>query len=47
MLKISRGGGVGLASLIEMCHVIWFAGGERKELVALSITNEELPLRKF
>lgn len=40
MLKINRrGGGMGLASLIAMCHVIWFAGGERKELVALRMKS--------
>lgn len=27
---------MGLASLIVKCHVIWFAGGQRKELVALT-----------
>lgn len=34
VLKICRqgGGGMGLASLIVIRHVIWFAGGRRKEL---------------
>lgn len=37
MLRISRrGDGMGLASWIVMCHVILFAGGKRKELVALT-----------
>lgn len=45
MLKINRrGGGMGLTSLIAMCHVIWFAGGERKELEAISLTSEELQI---
>lgn len=49
MLKISRRGGVlGLASLIVMCHVIWFAGGERKKLVALTmIVSCDTPYNYF
>lgn len=40
MLRMSsRGGVMGLES-IAMCHVIWFAGGERTELVC--ITNSYL-----